>query len=43
MPPLIDLLGPAQIAAVVTYVRTHFRKSYKKPVTEADVKLMMAP
>ena len=43
MPPLTDLLGPAQIAAVVTYVRTHFGNSYKKPVTEADVKLMMAP
>jgi mono/diheme cytochrome c family protein len=43
MPPLTDLLGPAQIAAAVTYVRTHFGNSYKKPVTEADVKLMMAP
>ena len=43
MPPLTDLLGPAQIAAVVTYIRTHFGNSYKKPVTEADVKLMMAP
>lgn len=41
MPPLTDLLGPAQIAAVVTYVRTHFGNSYKKPVTEADVKLML--
>ena len=28
---------------VLTYVRTHFGNSYKKPVTEADVKLMMAP
>lgn len=43
MPPLTDLLGPAQIAAVVTYVRTHFGNNYKKPVTEADVKLMMGP
>ena len=41
MPPLTDLLSPAQIAAVVSYVRTHFGNSYKKPVTEADVKLMM--
>jgi mono/diheme cytochrome c family protein len=41
MPPLTDLLKPAQIAAVVTYVRTHFGNNYKKPVTEADVKLMM--
>ena len=43
MPPLTDLLGPAQIAAVVSYVRTHFGNSYKKPITEADVKAMMAP
>ena len=41
MPPLADMLKPAQIAAVVTYVRTHFGNSYKKPVTEADVKLML--
>lgn len=43
MPPLTDLLGPAQIAAVVTYVRTHFGNGYRKPVSEADVKAMMAP
>jgi mono/diheme cytochrome c family protein len=43
MPALTDLLSPAQIAAVVTYVRTHFGNSYKKPVTEADVKTMMGP
>jgi len=41
MPPLTDLLGAGQIAAVVTYVRTHFGNSYKKPVTEAEVKLML--
>jgi mono/diheme cytochrome c family protein len=41
MPPLTDLLGASQIAAVVTYVRTHFGNSYKKPVTEAEVKLML--
>jgi len=41
MPPLTDLLNPAQIAGVVTYVRTHFGNSYKKPVTEADVKMML--
>jgi mono/diheme cytochrome c family protein len=40
MPSLTDLLSPAQIAGVVTYVRTHFGNNYKKPVTEADVKLM---
>lgn len=37
MPPLTDTLDPAQIAAVATYVRTHFGNTYKKPVTEADV------
>jgi mono/diheme cytochrome c family protein len=41
MPSLTDLLSPAQIAGVVTYVRTHFGNNYRKPVTEADVKLMM--
>jgi mono/diheme cytochrome c family protein len=41
MPPLTDLLGPAQIAGVVTYVRTHFGNNYKKPVTEPEVKMMM--
>ena len=41
MPSLTDLLSPAQIAAVVTYVRTHFGNNYRKPVTEADVKLML--
>ena len=40
MPGLGDLLGPAQIAGVVTYVRTHFGNNYRKPVTEAEVKLM---
>jgi mono/diheme cytochrome c family protein len=40
MPSLADLLSPAQIAGVVTYVRTHFGNNYRKPVTEADVKLM---
>ncbi|MDB5734999.1 MAG: cytochrome c class [Alphaproteobacteria bacterium] len=41
MPPLTDLLNPAQIAAVATYVRTHFGNNYKKPVKEADVKAIM--
>jgi mono/diheme cytochrome c family protein len=40
MPSLTDLLSPAQIAGVVTYIRTHFGNNYRKPVTEADVKLM---
>ncbi len=41
MPSLSDMLSSAQIAAVVTYVRGHFGNTYKKPVTEADVKMMM--
>ena len=41
MPPLGDMLDPAQIASVVTYVRTHFGNGYKKPVKEGDVKAMM--
>jgi len=41
MPSLTDLLNPAQIAGVVTYIRTHFGNNYRKPVTEADVKLMV--
>ena len=38
MPALGKQLTPAQIAAAVTYVRTHFGNNYKDPVTEADVK-----
>jgi mono/diheme cytochrome c family protein len=37
MPWFDDTLTPAQVAAVVTYVRTHFGNHYDKPVTEADV------
>ena len=37
MPPLTDMLAPAQIAAVVTYVRTHFGNNYPAPVTAEDV------
>jgi mono/diheme cytochrome c family protein len=37
MPWFTDLLTPAQMAAVITYVRSHFNK-YPDPVTEADVK-----
>jgi mono/diheme cytochrome c family protein len=38
MPGLTDLLGPAQIAGVATYVRTHFGNNFTKPVTVDDVK-----
>jgi mono/diheme cytochrome c family protein len=41
MPSLTDILKPAQIAAVVTYIRTNFGNHYKTPVKEADVKAMM--
>ena len=41
MPSFVGTLSPAQAANVVTYIRTHFGNSYKKPVTEADVKMMM--
>jgi mono/diheme cytochrome c family protein len=37
MPGFTDLLGPAQIANVVGYVRTHFGNAYAKPVTPEDV------
>jgi len=37
MPWFTDMLTPAQMAAVVTYVRSHFN-NYPDPVTEADVK-----
>jgi mono/diheme cytochrome c family protein len=36
MPWFNDMLTPAQIAAVATYVRSHFN-NYPEPVTEADV------
>ncbi len=37
MPWFYDTLTPAQIAAVVTYVRSHFGNRYSKPVSEAEV------
>jgi mono/diheme cytochrome c family protein len=37
MPWFTDMLSPAQMAAVITYVRSHFN-NYPDPVTEADVK-----
>ncbi|KSB91408.1 cytochrome C [Caulobacter vibrioides] len=37
MPPFAGTLDDAQIAQVVTYVRTHFGNAYAKPVTAADV------
>ena len=44
MPPFSTILDPAQVAAVVSYVRTHFGNAFAKPVTEDDVKkLWVAP
>jgi mono/diheme cytochrome c family protein len=41
MPWFNDMLTPAQLAAVATYVRSHFNK-YPEPITEADVKRVAA-
>lgn len=38
MPWFSEMLTPAEVAAVVGYVRTHFGNNYPQPVTEADVK-----
>lgn len=38
MPSLTDTLSPAQVAAVVTYIRTHFGNHYTKPVTAEEAK-----
>ena len=43
MPYFTDSLTPAQVAEVVTYVRTHFGNHYAQPVTEADVKAQWVP
>jgi mono/diheme cytochrome c family protein len=37
-PPAV--LGEAQIAAVINYVRTHFDNHYKDPITAAEVKAL---
>ena len=38
MPPFGRLMTDEQVAAVVTYIRTHFGNDYKEPVTAEDVK-----
>ena len=43
MPWFTDILTPAQLAAVITYVRTNFGNHYAQPVTEADVARMIPP
>ncbi|WP_088183374.1 c-type cytochrome [Sphingobium sp. Z007] len=42
MPWFSEMLTPAQVAAVVGYVRTHFDNAYADPVAEADVKRIAA-
>jgi mono/diheme cytochrome c family protein len=42
MPSFSTFLKPAQLAAVITYVRTSFGNSYAQPVTEADITAAMA-
>lgn len=42
MPSFAPYLKPAQMAAVITFVRTSFGNSYAKPVTEAEVTQAMA-
>ena len=37
MPGFAGMLSNAQMAEVITYVRTHFGNSYAKPVTEGDI------
>lgn len=43
MPWLTDILSPAQIAAVVGYVRTHFGNAYPDPVTAEQVAKLSGP
>ena len=38
MPPFGALLDDEQVAAVVNYVRSHFRNSYPDSISPADVK-----
>jgi mono/diheme cytochrome c family protein len=40
MPAFKDMLSDEQIAAVVSYVRTHFGNAYKGQVSAADVKAL---
>jgi len=43
MPGFSGMLSNAQMAGVITYVRTHFGNAYAKPVTEAEVAAMAHP
>ena len=37
MPPVGDMMSDAQVADVITYVRTHFGNAYPRAVSAADV------
>jgi len=41
MPPFGDYLTDAQVAAVVTYVRTHFGNNYADGLSPADVAILL--
>ncbi|HEX7946549.1 MAG TPA: cytochrome c [Phenylobacterium sp.] len=43
MPWFSDQLTPAQVAELVTYLRTNFGNNYKDPVTAADVQPFAKP
>ena len=43
MPSLADMLQPAQIADVTSYIRTHFGNNYANPVTVEDVVRLSTP
>lgn len=43
MPWFTDMLTPAQIAAVIGYVRTNFGNDYREPVTTAEVAAAAGP
>ena len=40
MPGFRSALTPAQVAALVGYLRTHFGNDYREPVTAAEVEAM---
>ena len=43
MPPLGDLLTPAEIADVTSYIRTHYGNNYSGAVTAEDVLRLSPP
>ena len=43
MPYFSDSLSPTQVAAVLTYIRTHFGNNYPEPITAADVAPLAKP